>query len=125
MASEETKTESPPHLPNWGQMCWVEIPCTDIPRVISFYRDVLAWEIADPGSPEATIPPQNPGNEALHTFKAGSLQGAFIKMSDPSYVAKVADPAEPFKSSVLPYYAVENINETLTKVEKYGGRVHV
>ncbi|KAK4224245.1 hypothetical protein QBC38DRAFT_485937 [Podospora fimiseda] len=117
MASEESTAK--------GQMCWVEIPCADIPRAISFYRNVLAWDTPDAGTPDATIPAQNPGNAALHTFKTGHLQGAFIKMCDPSYVAKVADPIEPFKSSILPYYSVVDINETLAKVEKYGGKVHV
>ncbi|KAK4164110.1 hypothetical protein QBC43DRAFT_318732 [Cladorrhinum sp. PSN259] len=129
MTSEEkTSTSSssePPHLPNWGQMCWVEIPCTDLSRVIAFYRNVLSWEIADPGSPEGSIPAMNPGNEALHSFKTGHLHGAFVKMADESYVANVADDAVPFKSSVLAYYAADSIDETLKKVEQFGGRVHV
>ncbi|KAK4182562.1 hypothetical protein QBC35DRAFT_468001 [Podospora australis] len=125
MSSETTKDENT--LAALGQICWLEVPCTDISRVITFYRAVLDWDTADyDPTGSSDMPGAIEGNEAIHMFnKSTTLNGAFVKMSKPSGVASVADPNEPYKASVLAYYCVLDIEETLKKVEANGGRVHV
>ncbi len=117
--SQETR-----EFPNLGEICWLEVPCNDVARVASFYTTVLGWKSADPAS-SPPLPGAMEGNDAVHMFSGGKLNGAFVKMSKPEDVAAVADAAHPAKAGVLASYFVASIEETLKKVEEAGGRVHV
>ncbi|KAG7287164.1 hypothetical protein NEMBOFW57_006669 [Staphylotrichum longicolle] len=111
-------------FPAVGELCWLEVPCNDIARVVSFYTTVLGWESADPAS-SPSLPGAMDGTDAVHMFKTSKLSGAFVKMSKPEGVATVADAAHPAKAAVLTSFFVPSIEETLKKVEDAGGRVHV
>ncbi|KAK3312051.1 hypothetical protein B0H66DRAFT_389820 [Apodospora peruviana] len=113
--------------PSPGEICWVEIPVTDISRAVAFYRAVLDWQTED-AKPAASVitPGPLPGIDVVHFFSKGlRLNGAFVKVSDDSSLARVAGPANIHKRPRLAYYMVESIDETLGKVESAGGRVHV
>jgi predicted enzyme related to lactoylglutathione lyase len=92
---------------------------------VSFYRTVLGWDISDPDLSQTLMPSPIDGTDGVHMFQKGNLAGAFVKMSRPEGVAAVADREYLAKSPVLAYYLVERIEETLEKVEKAGGQVHM
>jgi predicted enzyme related to lactoylglutathione lyase len=112
-------------FPTLGEICWLEVPCNDIARVVGFYSTVLGWDSPDPASSPPPQPGAMEGTDAVHMFTHGKLNGAFVKMTKPEDVAAVADPAHPAKAGVLASYLVSSIEETLKKVEDAGGRVHV
>ncbi|KAL2131976.1 hypothetical protein VTI74DRAFT_4377 [Chaetomium olivicolor] len=123
MASQEEDCKN--QMPTAGELCWLEIPCTDVARVVAFYRIVLGWESADPAS-TPLMPTAIEGADGVHIFRSGKMhQGCFVKMSKPEGVAAVADSDNLAKSAVLASYYVVSIEETLKKVEEAGGRVHV
>ncbi|KAK3374687.1 hypothetical protein B0H63DRAFT_496116 [Podospora didyma] len=116
--------------PALGEICWVEVPVTNVGRAVSFYRAVLGWQTEDAKpTPDATAdekpPSPVPGIDIVHFFSKGRLNGAFVKVSDESSLALVADEENPHKMPPLAYYLVESVDETLKKVELAGGRVHV
>ncbi|SPQ26225.1 b74375f8-e0a9-43bc-ad4c-6d87b52f8971 [Thermothielavioides terrestris] len=121
MASDDCKDACPAA----GEICWLEVPCTDIDRALSFYSAVLGWESANPEGCPSPLPGPMEGTDAVHMFRRGRMHGAFVKMSSPDGVAAVVDAAHPAKAPVLASYNVSSIEETLAKVEAAGGRVHV
>ncbi|KAK3898323.1 hypothetical protein C8A05DRAFT_38088 [Staphylotrichum tortipilum] len=126
--SEECKdtTTTSSSFPLPGAICWLEVPCTSLPRAVAFYTAVLGWSSADPSSTPLG-PGVLEGNAGLHMFTGGGgqLNGAFVVMSKPEGVAVVADEGDIAKMGVLPSYRVESVEETLGRVVENGGRVHV
>lgn len=97
---------------------------------MAFYRAVLGWQTEDPkppGTSSAATPGPGPvpGVDVVHFFSQGRLHGAFVKLSDDSNLAAVADPSNPHKMPVLAYFMVESIDKALAEVESAGGRVHM
>ncbi len=97
-----------------GQVCWFEIPVTDPSRAATFYADVLGWETTPDG--EGVTAPM-PGVSRVHTFKKGVLNGAFLVVPE---VATVGT-----KMTPLSTFYVDSIEDTVSKVEKHGGRLHL
>lgn len=95
---------------------------------MAFYRAVLGWQTEDAkpaSSSSEPTPSPVPGIDVVHFFSKGRLNGAFVKVSDDSSLAAVADTSNPHKMPVLAYFMVESIEETLSKAESAGGRVHM
>ena len=101
-------------------MCWLEVPATNIARAKDFYTTVFSWECKPQGTPS----PLTGALDAIHMFTKGSLHGAFAAVSEDSFV-KVYDEKNPGKTTVLPTFGVESIEETLKVVESKGGCLHV
>lgn len=119
-----------------GTICWLEIPVLSASRAAAFYTAVFAWDCSlPPGSPTSassstTTPFLNNGGPAttIHTFykKSGqgddALHGAFIQVPEGCLIRACA--ADTGEMAVLTTFAVESIEETLSKVVELGGRMH-
>jgi predicted enzyme related to lactoylglutathione lyase len=105
-----------------GQICWLQVPCTSVPRAAALYSSVLGWKCTDTekGNPSAA-----PGTESVHHFTCCLLNGTFAKMAGDGGVATVADAGNLDRMPVLATYYVGDIGDTLRKVEQAGGKVHV
>ncbi|ORY65089.1 Glyoxalase/Bleomycin resistance protein/Dihydroxybiphenyl dioxygenase [Pseudomassariella vexata] len=112
--------ENNPHCDGkFGQICWLEIPVTDVRRAIAFYRAVFDWCCKDESMPHPLDSIQ-----AVHFFMNGTLNGAFLVMF-PEDLVKTAGSKGSGRQSALATYCVADIEETLRKVEKAGGAVIV
>jgi predicted enzyme related to lactoylglutathione lyase len=106
--------------PQVGEMCWHEVPVVDVKRAADFYSAVLGWDIELKG-----MPSPYESVESVHMFNKGSTNGALIRVSDEALISKDADPTRPAKGGALTTFKVENIAETLKKVEASGGKCHM
>lgn len=90
----------PPTRAN-GKICYMEIPATDIPRSVNFYRAVFGWQIRRRGD----------GATAFDDG-AGEVSGAWVV-------------GRPFSSvpGLLIYIMVNSIEETIEAVLANGGRI--
>jgi len=116
MSSDDTSTGQGPKL---GEICWLEIPVLDSARAIAFYTAIFDWECDARG-----VPGPLPTIKQIDFFRKGSLNGAFATV-DPKDLAKTTEEHSPSKQSVIASFAVPNVQETLDKVEKAGGKVLV
>lgn len=90
---------------------------TDVPRAAGFYKAVLDWEC--PSVAQGTPSPLTPAKSA-HPFRRGLLNGAFLLVDQ---VPSVADSSNPGRTGPVATFGVANIDDTLAKVQKAGGKV--
>ncbi|ETI21036.1 hypothetical protein G647_07379 [Cladophialophora carrionii CBS 160.54] len=103
----------------YGQICWFEVPVTDVARASAFYSKVLGWDCNDlEGTPSPS------GREkSVHMFSKGALHGAFLLARDEDGVAKLDDFHK--KAAPIVTFMVDSIEETTKKIEDAGGRVNL
>lgn len=102
-------------------MTWLEVPVRDPARASKFYSEVLGWEVSPEGVPPAA---GVTGYTKLFFFSKGNLHGGFMLMNEGAQILN-SDPADTDKCSVTTTFNVPSIEDTLAKVEKNGGRVHL
>jgi uncharacterized protein len=87
-------------LPN-GKICYLEIPTTDIPRSVSFYRAVFGWKIRERGDGATAF------DDAV-----GGVSGAWVT-------------GRPFSPApgLLVYVMVDSVAATVETVVASGGRI--
>jgi predicted enzyme related to lactoylglutathione lyase len=102
----------------YGQICWFEVPVTDVSRASTFYSTVLGWDCNNlKGTPSPS------GREkSVHMFSKGALNGAFLLMQDEDGVAKFDDSK---KAVPIATFMVGSIEETTKKIEAAGGQVNL
>jgi predicted enzyme related to lactoylglutathione lyase len=105
-----------------GQILFLQVPCKSVPRAAAFYKAVLGWTCPDP---DKGNPARAPGMQTMHPFNCGLLNGSFAKMASDDDVARVADSASLGRMPALATYFVLSIDETLAKVERARGKVHM
>jgi predicted enzyme related to lactoylglutathione lyase len=120
--SNECTGFNPDVNPGVGEICWHEIPVMCVKRASDFYSAVLGWDIDLKGMPS---PMSSESFETIHMFNKGSTNGALIVVSDEALISRDADPARPAKGGAVTTFRVENIAETLKKIEACGGKCHM
>ncbi|HEX8849720.1 MAG TPA: VOC family protein [Gemmatimonadaceae bacterium] len=90
----------PPTRAN-GKICYLEIPATDIPRSVRFYRSVFDWKTRTRGD----------GKTAFDDG-VGEVSGAWVSGRPPSTTP-----------GLMLYVMVDSVATTLEKVVASGGRV--
>jgi uncharacterized protein len=90
----------PPTTAN-GKVCYIEIPATDIPRSVDFYRNVFEWKIRQRGD----------GASAFDDG-VGEVSGAWVQGRPPS--------GQP---GLLIYIMVDSVADTIKRVEANGGEI--
>ena len=83
-------------------ICHIEIPTTDMEKAIKFYRELFGWKIEMWQDP------------AYATFDTGGEPGGGIM--------KVDRVSPPMEMGLTFYVLVDNIEDTLSKAEKLGGK---
>lgn len=90
-----------------------ELPYKDAKRIAKFYSESFGWKITDLGEQSGNyILAQTTDKDAKPGFPAGSIDGGF-------YPLKPDWPSQ-YPSIVI---GVENINETIERINKNGGTV--
>jgi uncharacterized protein len=84
-----------------GKVCYIEIPATDIPRSVDFYRNVFDWNIRQRGN----------GVSAFDD-SVGEVSGAWVQGRPPS--------GQP---GLLIYIMVDSVVDTIKRVEANGGEI--
>lgn len=84
-----------------GKVCYIELPATDIPTSVDFYRNVFGWSIRTRGN----------GTTAFDDA-VGGVSGAWVRGRPPSSDA-----------GMLVYIMVDDAAATVTKIEQHGGRI--
>lgn len=83
-----------------GKICYLEIPARTGEESAEFYSSIFGWKVRERGD----------GNLAFDD--SGSVSGTWVKESDRT----------PDEQTQI-YIMVDNINETLQKIQAAGGRV--
>lgn len=83
-----------------GKICYLEIPARTGAESAEFYSSIFGWKVRERGD----------GNLAFDD--SGSVSGTWVKESDRT----------PDEQTQI-YIMVDNINETLQKIQAAGGRV--
>jgi len=100
-----------------GQICWLEVPVSDLARAAAFYKAVLGWECdASAEGKPSTLPTA----KTVHFFSKGVMNGAFLVMADGGAVG--CDVKRP---GAVATFMVDGIEESLSKVEAQGGKAVV
>ncbi len=92
---------------NHGDFSWNELAPNDPQAALSFYREVFGWKV------ETLDMPEGPYNVLINgEEKIGGI---------------MAKPAEQSKAPTawMPYITVDNVDETVAKIESLGGKVIV
>ncbi|SPO06621.1 uncharacterized protein DNG_09311 [Cephalotrichum gorgonifer] len=105
--------------PDYGKLCWLEIPVRSPDRASAFYTSVLGW------SASGSQPTTTPGAKNIHFFSCGSFCGAFLELEDGGAAEAPAAGTVGKPDTVVPSFCVESIDETLGKVVEGGGKVDV
>lgn len=101
---EPPETDGPPAP---GTVCWNELQTTDPEGVVSFYRDLFGWGLA-----EMDMGP----NGKYWLFKRGTRDaGGMMKMP----------PEAAGRPNWLPHFAVEDVDASTAKAMSLGGTTHV
>ncbi|RYP04161.1 hypothetical protein DL764_004628 [Monosporascus ibericus] len=100
-----------------GEICWLEIPVSDISRAQKLYADIFGWECEPDGTPK-----NSDGVKSLHLFNKGSVHGAFLLMQE-GYQMTQYGKLDKEVLPPLPTFCVKECDETLQKVQASGGKV--
>ncbi len=98
-------------IPKHGEFCWVEIATDSLKECENFYSNVFNWEIKDS---------KNGGEEM--EYKEFNLpeeppMGGMFNMIPEIYGGEIPPP------HLMNYVAVDNVDETCSKVSELGGTV--
>ena len=92
-----------------GNMAYFEVPVDSLTRAKKFYSEVLGWTFEKTKTP---VPMEyleiHTGPEQKNTINAGGMYQRTPEMS---------------LKGIMNYVQVENIDQTLAKVEKAGGKI--
>jgi len=105
-------------VPNMkGQICWLEVPVSDVKRAAEFYSSVLEWtcDAEAEGKPSSLA-----GAASVHFFSKGVMNGAFLKMDDAA-----ATGVDVKRSGAVTTFMVDDIEASLAKVGAAGGKTIV
>jgi hypothetical protein len=100
----------------------LEIPIKDSHRALPFYRDVFGWDCKEDGQVAG-----DPGVLKRFFFSRGNTNGCFLLVEPPNFLAPSLAPSNEKKErwAVITTFAVENIGDTLAKIERAGGNVYL
>ena len=82
-----------------GKVCYIELPATNIPRSVDFYRNVFDWNIR-----------QRSNGAAAFDDGVGEVSGAWVQGRPPA--------GEP---GLLVYIMVDSVEDTIKRVVANGG----
>jgi uncharacterized protein len=94
---------------------WVEVPCTDLERVQTFYSTVFGWSITPTPNGESSM------------FTKGGTHGSFVKLEPENFLSPAIHPDNPDKGRVALRVTlnVDSVDESLKEVEKAGGALYM
>jgi predicted enzyme related to lactoylglutathione lyase len=94
---------------------WVEIPCTDLERIQTFYSTVFGWTVNSSSNPEVSL------------FSKGGTNGSFVKIEPENFLSPAIHSGSPDKRPVALRVTlnVESVDEALKEVEKAGGSLYL
>jgi len=109
-----TETQAPNQMQP-GMITWVEIPCTDLERVQTFYSTVFGWTATPSPNPEVSL------------FNKGGTNGSFVKLEPEKFLSPATHPNNSDKGhmAVRVTLNVESVDESLKEVEKAGGSLYL
>ncbi|KAH8703998.1 hypothetical protein BGW36DRAFT_423529 [Talaromyces proteolyticus] len=103
----------------------MEIPVTNAPRAIHFYRKVFEWNINDEGYEN-----QVDGIEHTYFFNKGNLRGSFLLVPEDQFLNMDAlcapganQVSKKMRWGVVSTIAAEDMDETLKKIVDCGRRI--
>jgi predicted enzyme related to lactoylglutathione lyase len=94
---------------------WVEIPCTDLERVQTFYSTIFGWTVTSSPNPEVSL------------FSKGSTHGSFVTLKPEKFLSPATHPNNPDKEhmAVRVTLNVESVDKSMEEVEKAGGSLYL
>ncbi|RYP63525.1 hypothetical protein DL769_006946 [Monosporascus sp. CRB-8-3] len=100
-----------------GEICWFEIPVSDLSRAQKLYTAVFDWKCNPDGTPQ-----NSDGVKSMHFFKKGGVQGAFLLIQEGYQIPQYGKPGKEVLPP-LPTFRVKDCEETLRKVQDNGCEV--
>lgn len=95
-------------IPQAGEICWRELRTKNLPAAIEFYSKLFGWEL-----PQTKMSPVDYKEIVLN----GTAHGGMMSMEGEDWGE--------LPSHWANYIAVDNVDETLTKITENGGSIHV
>lgn len=92
-----------------GEICWRELRTSDLPAAIEFYSKLFGWEL-----PQSKVTSTVDYKEIVVD---GAATGGMMSM--------IGDDWGDVPSHWASYVAVDNADETVTKITENGGRIHM
>jgi predicted enzyme related to lactoylglutathione lyase len=92
--------DAPPSVFRTGGVSYLEIPCREPSRAADFYEAVFGWQ------------PRRDSDEPAFADATGHVIGHFV----------AGQPA-PGEAGIRPFVYVEDVDQTLRRIEQHGGRV--
>jgi predicted enzyme related to lactoylglutathione lyase len=116
--------EVQPQLINlaYGTPIWFQVPAEDVLRAKKFYHDVFRWEFPDlPGPPADFMAQFQFPDKRLH--QPGVTSGGIVRV-DPKLHFRIDPAGDPlaYRGSVHMYLFVKDIDRTLKRIERAGGK---
>ncbi|MBK8467058.1 MAG: VOC family protein [Chloracidobacterium sp.] len=96
------------NIPKAGEICWRELRTKDLPTAMEFYTKMFGWEL-----PQSKLSPM----EYKEIVMGGVSSGGMMAM-DENWPAELP-------SHWATYIAVDNADETVTKITENGGSIRV
>ncbi|KAI9865700.1 MAG: hypothetical protein M1813_002158 [Trichoglossum hirsutum] len=100
-----------------GNICWVEIPATDINRAKTFYSTLFGWEFSNPSEMGVGDGPED--SYVIFHKKGTSLHGGIERVAPSDLVS----PKSKQGSAVKITMTVEEVSKALEEIKKAGGEV--
>jgi predicted enzyme related to lactoylglutathione lyase len=103
-------------IPQTGDVCWVEIPATDMSRGQAFYKTVFGWEFASPPSmPEGTY--------AMFSKPGTKLAGGMYPIKEGDLIQPKVNSEGKGQATNRIITRVEEVDDALKRIEAAGGAI--
>jgi predicted enzyme related to lactoylglutathione lyase len=104
----------------YGDICWVEFPATDMKRCQTFYCAAFGWEFSKaPGMPESS---EEPGY-VLFTKPGTKLSGGIVRVKEEHMIRPKLDAEGCGETTNRITMRVEEVEAALKKIESAGGSI--
>jgi len=104
------------HKPAIGEVCWLEIPATDLARCQAFYKASFGWEYSKPpSSPE--------GNYVMFSKPGTNLTGGICLVKEENLIKPKVDEKGCGESTNRIVWRVEEVDASLKAIEAAGGKI--
>ena len=103
-----------------GQPCWIHIPAYDVARATKFYQEALSFHTRAGDASGSMAPEDITHFDFPGTPFASSLSGGIMARSKEERAA--GQPSLPEKGKGVLYFYVDDLEGTMAKIEKAGGK---
>jgi len=105
-----------PCEPTTGDVCWLEIPATDLARCQAFYKAVFGWEFnSPPGQPE--------GMYAIFSKPNTKLSGGLYHVKEENLIQPKVDEKGQGQATNRIVLRVTEVDAALKSIETAGGKI--